>query len=62
MSVLQNEKLKFLCSPFIIYYASHKHTWGKTNFKLPFFVQKEVLGFGFVFLFQKKVVLQTKQV
>lgn len=26
------------------------------------FVEKEVLGFGFVFLFQKKIMLQTKQI
>lgn len=34
----------------------------KQIINFPFFVQKEVWGFGFVFLFQKKIVLQTKQI
>lgn len=36
---------------------------GKKKFiNFIFLLEKEVLGFGFAFLFQKKVVLQTKQI
>lgn len=39
----------FVLISFIVYYASHKHTYMgiKPNDKLPFNVQKEVLDLGF---------------